>query len=120
MSVQVAPHAAHAVEILAAVDVNQRATVRPLDHQRLIFSHLRESVPDDFTVPAEKFVAGGQGGGERVKEGRTELLPFYIMSRLPTDGDRCANRGCQHLGRIAFGDGDLQIATGADEPGERS
>jgi len=57
MPVQIAPHTAEAIEILAAVDINQRATVGALDHQRLIFSHLRESVPNDFTVPAEKFVA---------------------------------------------------------------
>src|SRR5262245_11430769 len=42
------------------------------------------------------------------------------MSWLPADGYRRANSGRQHLRRIAFGNGDFQIATGSDQPRERA
>ena len=50
-----------AVEILAAVDVDQRAALGPLDDQRLVLGHLREGVPDERAVPALEFLAGRFG-----------------------------------------------------------
>ena len=57
VAVHVAPHAARAVEILAAVDIDQPATLRTLDHERLILGHLREGVPVMAAVPVTQFVA---------------------------------------------------------------
>ncbi len=67
MPVDVAPQAAHAVEIRPAVDIDQRAALGPLDHQRLVLGHLRKRMPDDLAIPLQQFVArwhreNGQGG----------------------------------------------------------
>ena len=56
--VHVAPHAARAVEIRAAVDIEQPAAFGPLDHERLVLGHLRERVPIMAAIPIEKFVRG--------------------------------------------------------------
>ena len=100
MAMQVAPHAAGAVEIFATVDVDQRAAVGALDHKRLILGHLREGVPDDFAIPAEKFVA------------RRHASPFH--------DDRCPHSGSQQLRSTAVDDGDFQEAAGANERGPLS
>ena len=43
----------------------ERAAFGPLDHQRLILGHLRESVPDDFAIPAAEFFGSGHGSRGR-------------------------------------------------------
>ena len=58
VTMNVAPHAARAIQILVAVDVDQRATAAPLEDKRLILAHLGEGVPDDFPVPALEFRSG--------------------------------------------------------------
>ena len=58
VAVHVAPHAARAVEIRAAVDIEQPAAFGPLDHERLVLGHLREGVPEVAAVPIEKLVRG--------------------------------------------------------------
>ena len=57
--VDVAPQAAHGIQILAAVDVDQRRAVGPLENQRPIFGHLRERMPEDLAIPALEFVRVG-------------------------------------------------------------
>src|SRR5687768_1776842 len=66
MAVNVAPHAAGAVEIGAAIDVVQPAAVGALDQQRLVLGHLRERVPVVAAVPIEKLLAGWLLVHERV------------------------------------------------------
>ena len=51
MAVDVAPQAAHAVDVLVAVDVGEHAALGPLDDKRLVLGHLREGVPDVGAVP---------------------------------------------------------------------
>ncbi len=78
MAVDVAPQAGHAVEILAAVDVDQRAAVGPLDDQRLVLAHLGEGVPDDVAIPAAKLCESGFGGSfvlEHVQPGSVKCRP---------------------------------------------
>ena len=56
MAVDVAPQAAHAVDILVAVNVDQHAPFGPFDHKRLVLGHLREGVPDERAVPVAQFL----------------------------------------------------------------
>ena len=51
MAVDIAPQAAHAVDIPIAVDIDQHASFGPFDHKRLVLGHLREGVPDVRAVP---------------------------------------------------------------------
>ena len=46
-----------AVDVAAAVDVDQLAAFGPLDHKRLVLGHLREGVPDDRAIPIAQSVA---------------------------------------------------------------
>src|SRR4051812_29668060 len=60
VAVDIAPHAARAIEILATIDVNQPASFSALDDQRLVFRHLREGVPMMPKVPITEVVASGR------------------------------------------------------------
>ena len=51
VAVDVAPHARRAVEIAAAVAINEGAALAPLDEKRLVFLHLRERMPDMLPIP---------------------------------------------------------------------
>ena len=51
VAVDVAPHARRAIEIAAAVAIDERAALAPLDEQRLVLLHLRERMPDMLAVP---------------------------------------------------------------------
>ena len=61
VAVDVAPHAAGAVEILAAVDVDQPAAFGPRDDERLVLRHLREGMPMVAAIPVDELVASGHG-----------------------------------------------------------
>ncbi len=61
MAVDIAPQAADAVDVGVAVDVEERAALGPLDHQRLVFGHLGEGVPDQRAVPVLELFGGGLG-----------------------------------------------------------
>ena len=65
VAVDVAPQAADAVQIAVPVDVEQRTPFGPLDHQRLVFGHLGEGVPDDPAVPVSELVGSRVGHGGR-------------------------------------------------------
>ena len=58
--VDVAPQAADAVEVLAAVDVHQHAALGPLEDQRLVLGHLREGVPDKLAIPSLELFNNGE------------------------------------------------------------
>jgi len=55
MPVDVAPQAAHAVQVSPAIQIEQLAPLRPLDHKRLVFRHLRERVPNVLAIPSQQF-----------------------------------------------------------------
>jgi hypothetical protein len=61
MPVDVAPQAADAVEIGATVDIVKRAAFGSLDHQRLVFGHLGEGMPDVAAIPIDKLFASRHG-----------------------------------------------------------
>jgi hypothetical protein len=50
--VHIAPQAAHAVDIFAAIATDQRAAMSSLNKERLILSHLSEGMPDMLPIPA--------------------------------------------------------------------
>jgi hypothetical protein len=56
MTMNVAPQAADAVEVLATIDVNQGAAVSPLNEEGLVLRHLSKRVPDVVAVPAFQVV----------------------------------------------------------------
>ncbi len=62
MAMDVAPHAARAVEIFVAVDVDQAAALGTGDHQRLVFRHLREGVPMVTAIPFQQLGTRGLNG----------------------------------------------------------
>src|SRR3954454_2982129 len=50
----VAPHTARAVQVLAPINVDEPTTVRALDDERLVLGHLRERVPMMAPIPVTK------------------------------------------------------------------
>ncbi len=61
MAVDVAPQRRDAVEVLAAVEIDEEAAVRPRDDERRfggVGLHRREGMPDVVAVPLFEFVAG--------------------------------------------------------------
>src|SRR5205814_2007260 len=61
VTVDIAPHAAGAVEILAAIDIDETAALGALNNEELVLGHLGERVPIVATVPFAKVVRGGHG-----------------------------------------------------------
>ena len=64
VAVDVAPQRRDAVEVLAAVEVDEEAAVAPRDDERRLGGvglHRRERVPDVVAVPLFEFFAGGHG-----------------------------------------------------------
>src|SRR4030095_3870870 len=57
VAVHVAPHTTSAIDILAAIDVDQPATLGTLDNERFVFRHLREGMPMVAAIPFTQFVA---------------------------------------------------------------
>ena len=82
VTVKIAPQTARAIEILSAVDIDERAAVRPFDHKRLVFRHLRERVPDMFTIPAAKFVVRRHVGHHSTATG-APAQAFSNLAALP-------------------------------------
>ena len=57
VAVDIAPQAADAIDVLATMDIDQRAPLCPIDDQGFVLRHLSKGVPDKLTIPALKFVA---------------------------------------------------------------
>ncbi len=56
MAMDIAPQAAHAIEIFAPLDVDERRALGSLDDQRLVFGHLGEGMPHDLAIPGSQAV----------------------------------------------------------------
>jgi hypothetical protein len=54
--VNVAPQAGHGIKVLSPLDIDDRAALRTLENQRLVFGHLRERMPDDLAIPALELI----------------------------------------------------------------
>ena len=57
MAVNVAPQAAHTIEIGPAFQIVKRASLGPCDEKRLVLRHLSEGVPNQFAVPRFELLA---------------------------------------------------------------
>ena len=87
MPMYVAPETAHTVEILAAVDVDQRAALSPFEKQRLVLGHLSEGVPDDLAIPAIQIFASGCDHSDTTVSGTFAAERATIKIR---DGSECS------------------------------
>ena len=56
VAVHITPQATHAIDKRSAMNIDQSATFRALDQQRLVLGHLREGMPDVLAIPAKQVV----------------------------------------------------------------
>ena len=59
VAVDVAPHAGRAIEIVIPFGVNQEDAFTPLNEQWFVLLHLREGMPDMFSIPLPQGVEVG-------------------------------------------------------------
>src|SRR6478609_280280 len=83
VAVNVAPHAARAINVRSAVDVDESTTLGALDHERLVIRHLRKGMPMMLAIPIANFVA-------------SSFVVHPTPATLPRDTDGRANRHTQH------------------------
>jgi hypothetical protein len=82
--VDVAPHARGAVEVTAAVGVDEPRALAALDEQRFVLLHLGERVPDVVAVPLPEGRRGNPCGVGRRRTGR-QWLEARGRDRHPGD-----------------------------------
>ena len=103
MAVDVAPQAADRVEILPAVDVDQRRAVAALQDERLVLGHLGERMPHDLAIPLGELFARGSvvtgGIGQRKLLSRpwheTTGKRLPIIARTAVVGAAANRRHCR-------------------------
>ena len=80
MTMQIAPHAADAVQIPVALNVVEPDPLGRLDDERLIFGHLGKGVPVVIAVPLGQYIGIGHGN---IVVWFTRKLQQVFRHRLP-------------------------------------
>lgn len=80
VTMDIAPHAGDAVDILPAIQVHQEAVMGPLDDQgrlRGIDLHGREGMPDVVPIPLFQLFPRGMHNGDPPLKNRTDAVMFW-------------------------------------------